>query len=180
MKKAMLFLAVLGAMIICPFGVDAKLKLEIGKDPVSAKDTEDKKAVIKTYDIYVVTDANEKVEKAEVKFEYGKAITELKCKDASDYVASQNGENPVKCAFELPSEKEPKQGEKIKVGQIEITAKKDAKDADCTINYTFEGASGKMNPNTGISIPYAFIIGGVVLAAGVYYATNKKSKLVRL
>lgn len=180
MKKVMLYLLALGTLVMCPFTVSAKTALEIG-DAVSSKESEDKKSVEKTYEVYVKTTEGEGLTKVTVKFDYGKAITKFNCADADPFVADQKTEgNVVTCEYALPSETEAQKGDKILVGKVVLTADKNASDEDCHVNYTYEGATGKINPNTGISVPYAFILGGVVLAASVYFATSKKSKLVRL
>ena len=66
-----------------------------------------------------------------------------------------------------------------KKGTITITLDANTTE-DCTINYSYEGESGKINPATGGSLPYAIIAAGVLLAGGVYVATRKKNKLYNI
>lgn len=182
MKKVMIYLLGLMVVLGLPFGVSAATKAEISNTPVSSKDSEDGKSVIKTYDVYITTDNNEELGEATFGFEYGSAVTAFECSDAGDFkVADQatTAENKMTCKFAVPNEGTAK-GEKILVGKVVLTAEKDAKDEDCYVKYIYENAQGKINPNTGIEIPYLIIAGGLVLATGVYFATRKKTALYKI
>lgn len=179
MKKVMIFL--LGLMILAlPLGVSAKTAAEISNKPVAETESEDGKSVIKTYEVYIKTTENEELSSASIGFEYGKAVTAFDCVDAGEFkVGEENvtAENKVSCTFTADPAKK---GEKILVGKLVVTANKNAADEDCTINYIYEGAQGKINPETGIEIPYLIIAGGLVLATGVYFTTRKKTALFKI
>lgn len=182
MKKVMLYLLVIAFVLGVPFNVNAATEAMISNEPASSKKSEDGKSVVNTYEIYIKTTNNETLTEVEFDFDYKSAITKFDCADGGEFkVSSQDvtGENAVTCKFAVPNEGEAK-GEKILVGKVVVTAKADAPDEDCQINYSYEGARGKINPPTGVNIPYAFIAGGLVLAAGVYFVTKKKTALFKI
>ncbi|MBE6155391.1 MAG: hypothetical protein E7164_01380 [Firmicutes bacterium] len=182
MKKAMLYLMVLGMFLVAPFSVSATTSASISNTPVSSEKSEDGKTVKKTYEVYIATTENESLEDVDFGFKYGSAITEFKCDGAGSFALENQestGANTVSCKFAVPNDGEAS-GEKILVGKVVVTAKVDAADEDCTIEYVYEGATGKINPATGVNIPYAVIAGGIVLAAGVYFVTKKKTKLYQI
>ena len=180
MKKVMIFVLGLMFLLGMPFNVAAKTAAEISSTPVSSVDSEDGKSVIKTYDVYIKTTEGEELSEVSLGFEYGKAVTKFSCDKGGSFTVGEEkvtAENKVSCKFVAdPAAK----GEKILVGKVVVTANKDAKNEDCTINYIYEGAQGKINPETGMEIPYLIIAGGLVLAAGVYFATKKKTALYKI
>ena len=180
MKKVMIYLLGLAFLLGMPFAVEAKTAAEISNTPVSTVDSEDGKSVIKTYDIYITTTEGEELSEVSLGFEYGKAVTKFDCVDGGKFKAGDENitaENKLSCKFTAdPAEK----GEKVLVGKVVVTATKNAPDEDCKIAYIYEGAQGKINPQTGIEIPYLIIAGGLVLAAGVYVATRKKTALFKI
>ena len=182
MKKAMLYLLVLGMMLVAPFSVDATTSASISNTPVSSEKSEDGTTVKKTYEVYVTTTEKESLDSVEFGFKYGVAITDFVCADAGEFVSEEQtttGQNTVTCKFTVPNDGSAS-GEKILVGKVVVTAKMDAPDADCTIEYAYNGATGKINPETGVSVPYAVIAGGIVLATGVYFVTKKRTKLYKI
>jgi len=182
MKKVMLYLLVFGFILGVPFNVDASTEAVISNTPASSEKSEDGKTVVNTYEIYIKTTENESLSEVEFEFEYGAAITKFECADGGNFkVFSQDitGENAVNCTFAVPNDGDAS-GEKILVGKVVVNAKADAPDEDCQINYSYDGATGKINPPTGVNIPYAIIAGGLVLAAGVYFVTKKKTALYKI
>ena len=175
MKKKVAFLLAFALLLVMPFAVSADLTLKIKNG--DTKEAGDK--VRKDYKVMVVTTEEEAVGEVEVKFTYGSAITAFSCGDAGEFVAEESNKegNSVTCTFSAATEVK---GQEIEVGSVVLEANKNAKDEDCTIEYTFNGAKGKINPNTGAEVPYAYIVGGLVLAAGVYFVTKKKSALHRI
>ena len=132
MKKAMMYLLVLALLLVAPFAVGAALTIKI----TEGKTTEntDKTTVNKDYKVSVVSTGDELVEEVEISFTYGSAITEFKCGDAGEFVASQTdkGNNTVVCKFESP---EGAKGKEIEVGSLVLKATKNAADKDCMIEY---------------------------------------------
>ena len=182
MKKAMLYLLVLGLLIIAPFSVSATTSASISNTPVKNEKTADGEKVVKTYEVYITTTDNESLEDVEFGFKYGSAITDFKCDGAGKFALDNQtttGERAVTCKFAVPNEGSDS-GEKILVGKVVVTADMDASDADCTVEYVYNGATGKINPETGVNVPYTIIAGGIILAAGVYFVTKKRTKLYKI
>lgn len=182
MKKAMLYLLVLGLMLVAPFSVNATTSASISNTPISSEKSEDGTTVLKTYEVYITTTENESLNDAEFGFKYGSAITEFKCDGAGEFALDNQtttGESSVTCKFVVPNEGSAS-GEKILVGKVVVRANMNAADEDCTIEYVYNGATGKINPPTGVNIPYAVITGGIILAAGVYFVTKKRTKLYKI
>ena len=182
MKRAMLYLLVLGLLLMAPFNVNATTAASISNTPVDSKNSEDGKSVIKTYDVYITTTENEELETAEFGFEYGSAITKFECADAGEFVVEDQeitAENKLTCKFSVPNDGSAS-GEKILVGKVKVTAKMNAADEDCQIIYSYNGAKGKINPPTGVNVPYTIIVGGIAIAAGLYFVTKKKTKLYQI
>ncbi|MBE6148004.1 MAG: hypothetical protein E7167_00625 [Firmicutes bacterium] len=182
MKKAMLYLLVLGLLLVAPFSVNATTSASISNTPVESKKSEDGTTVQKTYEVYITTTENESLDTVDFGFKYGVAITNFECADAGEFVVEDQtatAENALTCKFSVPNEGSAS-GQKILVGKVVVTAKMDAPDADCTIEYVYEGATGKINPPTGVNVPYTIIAGGIVIAAGVYFVTKRRTKLYKI
>lgn len=182
MKKAMLYLLVLGMILAAPLNAWATTSASISNTPVNSVKSEDGKTVQKTYEVYITTTENESLNDAEFGFKYGTAITEFKCDGAGEFALDNQtatGENAVTCKFAVPSDGSAS-GDKILVGKVIVTAKMDAPDEECKIEYVYNGATGKINPETGVNVPYTIIAGGIILAAGVYFVTKKRTKLYKI
>ena len=178
MKKFWALLLVLGVLLANPLGVFAESKISITEN-TSAKVDNGDGTLTKVYNVALKntdTEATADFTKVEISFSYGSAITSFTCGDNGKFTATQDG---GKCTFNA-SEENPANGAEFEVGKLTVVVKKNAADADCVIKYEYEGAEGKINPNTGASVPYIIITGGVVLAAGVYFATKKRTKLQRI
>ena len=71
----------------------------------------------------------------------------------------------------------------IIVGNLVYTvedAKVNENHDNCGLTYYLGESSGKINPETGVEIPYMYILGGIVLAAGICAVTTKKTKLCKI
>lgn len=186
MKKTMVSLLVMGLMLLTPLSVLAEMKVipSIPNNPSSER--EEDSGLIKDFPIYVelTGDAGEKFTDNTFKFEFefGPAITNFTCDGYGEYDAETGGtvsSNPT-CTFTSSAEETTG---KVQVGTISVLIKKDAADKDCTIKYMLGEATGtfnKENPNTGATIPYEIILGGLALAAGAYAVTSKKTKLYKI
>ncbi len=186
MKKVMVSLLVLGLMLLTPLSVLAEVKVvpSIPNDPTS--ESEDDQGLVKVFPIYVeltgdpgetFTDNSFKFE-----FEFGPAIKDFVCEDYGDYTATSDGSVGAGAVCTFASDAQAGTG-KIQVGTISVLVDKNAKDSDCTIKYMLGEASAtfnKPNPNTGATIPYEIILGGLALAAGAYVVANKKTKLYKI
>lgn len=186
MKKVMVSLLVLGLMLITPLSVLAEVKVvpSIPNDPSS--ESENDSGLVKVFPIYVeltgdegetFTDNSFKFE-----FEFGPAIQNFACDDYGDYTATAEGDVGSGATCTFASEAEATIG-KVQVGTISVLVDKNASDSDCTIKYMLGEASAtfnKPNPNTGATIPYEIILGGLALAAGAYVVASKKTKLYKI
>jgi LPXTG-motif cell wall-anchored protein len=182
MKKVLALLLVLGVLLMYPLDTFAASAAYLPSEPSKKVDNGDGTM---TY-YYPVSlnntgsEATADFTKVEITFSYGPAIKSFTCGDAGKFTASQtNAAAGAACTF-TASEADPGKGSEIQVGTITVVVNKNAPDEDCTIKYTYKGAEGKIVPETGVSIPYAIIAGGAVLAVGVYFATKKKTKLQRI
>lgn len=182
MKKFWALLLVLGVLLAGPLTTYADSKIGIAEVVAEKKDNGDG-TITKVYAISLKntdTEATAEFSKVEVNFSYGSAITSFTCGDAGKFTATQeSGASRAQCTF-TASEEDPAVGSDFEVGKLSVVVKKNAADEDCVINYSYEGAEGKINPNTGSSVPYLIITGGAVVAAGVYFATKKRTKLQRI
>lgn len=181
MKKVLVsFLVLIGLFLLTPVAF-ASEKAVISTTPDSEVTNSDG-TVTKTYSVYIETTAGEKLDTAELGFQYGTAITTFTCAGANDYSVTQEatGQNSATCKWALPEGSEGKSGERILLGTIKAVVNKDAKDEDCTIQYAFKGATGKVNPETGVAVPYVIIGSGVLLAAGLFIVTRRRTKLYKI
>ena len=181
MKKGFAYLIVLGVLFFLPLAVNAATSASINDKPDSETTNSDG-TITKYYSIYISTTNNEELSSADFGFRYGTAITNFVCEGAGDFELGNQettGSNQVTCNFTVPSEGT-SGGAKILVGKLAVTVNKDSKDEDCTIEYSYDGSTGKINPQTGSFIPYATIAGGIVIAAGIYFVTKKRTKFSRI
>lgn len=184
MKKAMFYLLVLGFLFLVPLAVyAATLTPSIPNNVVNEVKNSDG-TISKTYNIYVAisnnTD-NTTIKDAEFEFTTGTAVESFQCGDANTFVATttSTGANSGKCTFAIPNDGSVGAANNL-VGTITVKVKANAKDEDCVINYSYNGSSGSVNPQTGVSLPYAVIAGGLLIATGVYFVTKKRTKLFRI
>jgi len=183
MRKVFVSLLVLGLFLMLPLRAFATTSLEISSTPDSEKANDDG-TVTKTYSIYMVTTANEEVQNAKITFQGGAAVKNITCADGGNFqMENQEGSttNSAVCTFSVPNGGK-ESGAKFQIGTLSIKVNKDAPDEDCTINYTFNGVEGyvKSNPTTGASVPYLVIGGAIILAAGVYFVTSRRTKLYKI
>ena len=183
MKKALVSLLVLGFAALVPLGVFAKTSPFISNTPDKETNNGDG-TITRVYSIFINTTENEELEDATIGFQYGSAVTKLTCAGAGDFdldSQSTTGASSVSCTF--AAEDEAVSGEKILVGQVTVVVNEDADDEDCSIDYVFDGATGtinKENPKTGASVPYVFIAGGILVAAGAFLVTRRNTKLYKI
>lgn len=181
MKKHIYLFLVMAMVLLMPFtanaaGLKPHIPTEDEEKPVTVKNSDG--TITKTFNVYVtVSEENLTSVSADFSFTFGNAVKGFSCGDPSTkrFVAQTNTADRM-CTFAAP------EGEKItgkvKAGTISITV--DPKGEDCSITYMLDGVSGKVNPNTGANVPYLYVIGGLVLAAGIYFATSKKTKFHRI
>ncbi len=185
MKKVMISLFVLGLMLLTPLSVLAEIQVipSIPNEPSSSKDTEN--GMVKTFPIYVELTGDEDNftdNHFDFTFEFGSAIKEFTCDGYGNFEAKTGGDVSTQGTCTFTNSSQINLG-KSQVGTISVRVDKNASDADCTIKYMLGSASSTFNtnnPNTGVSIPYEIIIGGLVLAAGAYIVTSKKTKLYKI
>lgn len=182
MKKVFALLLVFGVLLVGTLEAFAVSSVYVPKEPTNKVDNGDG-TMTYYYPVSLKntgTEATADFTKVEISFSYGKAVTGFTCGDSGKFTASQvNGSSKANCTF-TASEADPGKGNEFAVGVLTVKVKKNAPDEDCTIEYSYEGSEGKIVPDTGVSIPYAIIAGGAVLAVGVYFATKKKTKLQRI
>jgi len=186
MKKAISFLLAFGLLIMPMTAFAVSFKPSIPENELQEVTNADG-TVTKTYNVYVdiekeAGEGDTEKNSFDFSFEYGSAIKTFTCADAGDFIATESTSgtgNTKNCSFALPEGKK-LTGNKVKVGAVTITVDKNAKNEDCFVNYMLEGASGKINPETGANIPYAFIAGGLFVAAVVYFTTKKRTKLYKI
>lgn len=183
MKKVLALLLVLGVLISYPLDIFAEEGQSALYMPSSPSKKEDNGDGTLTY-YYPITVNNtgdfatKPFEKVEVQFTFGSAITSYTCSGTGKYTATQtNAANGGKCTF-TSSAADPGTGDKISIGTLVVVLQKDGK--DCSIKARYLGVESDIVPETGVSVPYAIILGGVVLAAGVYFVTKKKTRLQRI
>lgn len=186
MKKSILSLIVLTLLLFMPVAVFAEMILEpsIPDTPLSTEDKGDN--VSKTYPIYLnvkQNDDNKSVTTVTFKFKFGNAIVATPvCTGANGFEGSfsDTGDNTGTCVFTSSTGSS---GDKIQVGTITVLAKKNAPDEDCQIDYWAEDVKGtfnKGNPNTGASVPFGIIAGGLTLALGAYFVSSKRNALYKI
>lgn len=127
-------------------------------------------------------DATAEISSISVQFKNGKRIEDFKCVGNADWTATQQdtASGEIICTFKANGAK--KKGSSLTLGTITFnnTVTADDTDADCLITATFKGAYGEINPDTGASLPYIVLIGGLLLAGVVYSNANKKTKLHKI
>ena len=182
MKKLFALLLAMGVLLALPLDALAVSAVKIPSSPDKKVDNGDG-TMTYYYSISLANtddEATQEFQKVELEFNYGPAITSFTCGNNDEFTASQTGDASLtECVYTAKAEDGVK-GEKIELGQLVVIVKKNAEDKDCTINYSYKGAEGKVTVNTGSSVPYMIITGGIVLGAAVYFATKKKSKLQRI
>lgn len=190
MKRVVLSLLMIGLLVFMPLSVSAAdaWKINIPNTASSDVKSPDGTYFTKTYPVNLVFEANDSgsvVKDAKVTFTVSKkAARRFTCEGAGTFVKDQqntpNDENYViVCNFTS----ETGTSTDAQIGSLVLEVNADARDEDCTITYEFNGSTGtfnKNNPSTGASIPYGIIAGGLVLAAGAYFVTSKKTKLYNI
>lgn len=185
MKKTIKNILLVCLLVIIPIAVSAEVKLKpvISNKPIKTE-AGTNNTEIRTYAVEIEpSDSTQKITEAKFTFDYSSAVRTLDCEDNPDngFIASTviDGDGK-KCTFAIPESKEGIAGQKIRVGYVKVTVDKTAKDEDCVINYSLDGVEGKINPETGMNIPYAVIGIGAVTVAVIYFATRRKSKLYKI
>ena len=70
-------------------------------------------------------------------------------------------------------------GDNFQVGSLVVNVPVDSTE-DCTIEVINGGSQGTSNPETGASLPMIIIASGLVIGAGVYFVTKKRTKLYKI
>ena len=184
MRKVFTSLLVLGLFLMLPMSAFATTKIEIPDSTPEKETANSDGTVTKEYPIYMVTTAGEEVTSATISFQGGSAVKNITCDGAGQFtLEDQSGSttNSTKCTFTVPSGGKAS-GEKITVGRLAVKVDKTASDEDCKIEYTFNDVKGyvKTNPETGASVPYIVIGSAIILAAGVYFVTSRRTKLYKI
>lgn len=184
MRKALISL-LLGLIVFAPMSVFAlKVSPLVDQEATEVKEGDKLKRTYKVYRVADDFEAEEEtiVTEAAFNFTFGKAIEVAECSGSDSFDVTQDTTattGTVICTWNAKDAEAGVKGEKILLGTITITLDANTTE-DCTINYSYEGESGKINPATGGSLPYAIIAAGVLLAGGVYVATRKKNKLYNI
>lgn len=180
MKKTLIMIFAL-IVLGMPFVVNANIGASVPKGECTYVEVGDNKFE-QTCPVYVTTDAGESVEEATFNFTYNtSAITSFECEDAGDDFEVKDvtgAAGNYTCKFGV-IEGDGVTGAKLQVGQIKYVVDKNASDEDCTVSYTFNGSSGKINPETGSFVPYV-VIGSGILLVGAILLVTKKSRLYRI
>lgn len=179
MKKLFAFLLVIGIALCTALGVDAKTTAVIDdKKPVGQAIDNGNGTFTYVYDVIIKTTEGETLETAEIKFAWKDGVEKLTCTAVDNWQPENTNAtaSSVDCKFVAASGQT---GSDIKVGQITVV-KKDQAGADCTIEYTYQGATGKINPPTGSNVSYIIVGVGVVAAVAAYVVSKKRSKLYNL
>ena len=184
MKKTIISVMVV-LVLLCPiivFGLTNKL--DISNTASSKEDLGDNK--MKQYnDVYFyTTDVQEGEDTSVTSLQFtivstGPAVEAVECVSGDGFTANtqKNDDNTVTCVYTATASEGVK-GEKIAVGKVAITADKNSPDKDCTVEYKLDSVDGKkVPPETGASLPYVIVGAGIVIAAGAYVVTRRKSKL---
>lgn len=185
MKKFFSFLLVLGVFCL-PLMVNAyEEKISVSNSPINTETTNgvDKK----TYSISVSLTNNTEnhvVTQKIVKFRLGKAITSATCEDFGEFVATTTNEGKdsdgkmlLTCQFDKNGSTAT--GDNFQVGSLVVNVPVDSTE-DCTIEVINGGSQGTSNPETGASLPMIIIASGLVIGAGVYFVTKKRTKLYKI
>ncbi|MGN1378992.1 MAG: hypothetical protein ACI4XR_01160 [Bacilli bacterium] len=185
MKKFFSFLLVLGVFCL-PLLVNAyEESLTVSSSPISTETTNgvDKK----TYSISVSLTNNTEnhvITQKIVKFRLGKAITSATCGDFGEFVATttnngtdSEGRMLITCQFDKNGSTAT--GNSFQIGTIVVNVPVNTTE-DCSIEVINGGSQGTSNPETGASLPMIIIATGLVIGAGVYYVTKKRTKLYKI
>ncbi|NMA50963.1 MAG: LPXTG cell wall anchor domain-containing protein [Mollicutes bacterium] len=186
MKKVFYLLAVFTMLFVLPLSVyaaDPLLKPSIPDKEFKAKDNGDG-TTTKTYTIYMTFEnftANGLTtteEPLKFSFEFGPAIKSWKCLKSDEFGVVPSTADKS-CSFKENAGVTISDGKKT-IGYLEIVQDNKFDQKDCWIEYTFNTAKFKINPATGASLPYLFIIGGVIVGSVLYFATKKNNKLIQV
>lgn len=179
MKKLLALLLVLGVLVAFPLNAYADIAFNLPQTPNSKEDAGND-TMKYHYNLKLVNTGNEEVEGAELVFRGGPAVKSFTCVGNDAFSVEQSTDDDLTvCKFTLKEEEEVTDAS-IAVGELVALIDLKAKDEDCTIEYGLKQVTGKITVNTGSSVPYIVITGGIVLGAAVYFATKKKSKLQRI
>lgn len=133
------------------------------------------------YDIVLTTDdETATISTAEFTFAWESAVTEFSCVEVDGWTVTETKDDNSrtdKCVYTASEEKS---GTTLTVGQIKAVINKDAAEEDCSITFTFDGATVKINPPTGSFVSYVIVGAGIVAAVAAYAVSKKKSKLYNL
>lgn len=120
----------------------------------------------------------------QILFTLGKRIEDFKCVGNDDWTVKQvkNSDGTITCTYSAKSSK--KSGTTLSLGTLTynntIGKEENDTDEDCKINAALVKATGEINPDTGASLPYIILLGGILIAGAVYTNTNKKTKFNRI
>ena len=180
MKKLFALLLVLGVLLAIPAGVSADIAFGLSREP-NKKEKTSETTMNYIYNLEVSRDATDDIETISLKFRAGgSAVKSFTCVANDKYTVSQSTDDDLTiCAF-TAKDPDAEVGTQVSLGQLVAKIDLDADDDDCTIWYQLGDVEGKVTVNTGASVPYIIITGGIVLGAAVYFATKKKSKLQRI
>lgn len=117
-----------------------------------------------------------------VKFAGGKALTDLKCTGNANWTVTSDKQasGELICTFKA---KNTQKGASLELGKLSFNNRVDEEgfaEADCQLEVTLISATGDINPETGASLPYIIVLGGLALAAIAYYNSNKRTKLHKI
>lgn len=188
MKKVLYFLGILVTLLVLPLTVFAADPTMTPSIPDKAGDFKQEDlgngTTKKTYTIYMtfenfeangVTTTQDPIK---FSFTFGPAIKSWECKkEASSAFNPIPNTAEKNCTFQTSTNIT--DGKKV-LGLLEVVQDNNFKTEDCWVKYSFDGSSFNVNPPTGASLPYLFIIGGVVVGSVLYFATKKNNKLVRV
>ena len=180
MKKLLALLLVIGVLVAFPLNAYAVVSFDLAKTPKTKEDAGND-AMKYYYDLELVNTSSEDVDGAKLVFRAkGSAVKSFTCVANDAFTVEQTSEDDLTyCQFN-PKDEEVVSDDVIKLGQLVALIDLNAEDDDCTIEYGLKQLTGKVTVNTGSSVPYIVITGGIVLGAAVYFATKKKSKLQRI
>ena len=183
MKKKFFSLLAIMALVV-PFGAHA-MNVRDSFTTKDCKSNTENGFTTYTCPLYVEKYENAEENKIQIDFsDYGSAVTKVECStnetDGFVYVDNEGTEGNAKCVFKNDAEVTKTT---ILVGNLVYTvedAKVDSDHKNCGLSYSLGAASGKINPNTGVELPYGYIAGALALACGVVFVTTKKTKLFRI
>ena len=179
MKKLFALLLVLGVLLAFPLNALADVSFKLPSDPNKKEDVGNN-TMKYYYNLKLVNTDDSEIEGTKLVFRGGPAVKSFICVANDNFTVTQDVDDDLTVCEFTPKNDDAVSGETIELGQLVALIDLNAKDEDCTIEYGLKQVTGKITVNTGSSVPYIIITGGIVLGATVYFATKKKSKLQRI